>query len=80
MSRKEPEAGDVWKNRDNEIVYIVKVYKNTSGTGNSVRLTYKIIEYTNEESVNIMECDRDDLIKYLGIGINPLKSLFEVKE
>lgn len=80
MSRKEPEAGDVWKNRDNEIVYIVKVYKNTSVTGNSVRLTYKIIEYTNEESVNIMECDRDDLIKYLGIGINPLKSLFEVKE
>lgn len=48
--------------------------------GNSVRLTYKIIEYTNEESVNIMECDRDDLIEYLGIGINPLKSLFEVKE
>ena len=80
MSRKEPEAGDVWKNRDNEIVYIVKVYKNTSVTGNSVRLTYKIIEYTNEESVNIMECDRDDLIKYLGIEINPLKSLFEVKE
>lgn len=78
MSREAPEVGDVWKNRDNEICYIVKIYKNTSVMSNHIRFTYRIIEYTAEENVNVMECDRDDLIEYLGVGINPLKNLFEV--
>lgn len=79
MSREKPEIGDVWRNRDNEICYIVKVYKNTSVTNNVIRYTYRIIEYTDNENVNVMECEQDDLIEYLGIGINPLENLFEVQ-
>lgn len=80
MSKLEPEVGDVWRNRDNEICYIVKVHKNASVLSNEIKSTYRIIEYTGEDNVNVMECEQSDLIEYLGLGLNPLEKLFEVQD
>lgn len=80
MSKEKPEVGDVWRDRDNEIVYIVKVYKNTSVSGTKNEDTYRILEYTNQENVNVMECWRDDLVEYLGVGVVSIKELFDVAE
>lgn len=79
MSKDKPEVGDVWRDRDNEFVYIIKVYKNISVGGMSNRETYRILEYTNQENLNIMECDRDDLIEYMGVGVCDIEDLFKTE-
>ncbi len=80
MSKETPEVGDIWENRDGEHSYIAKVYKNASVLSQSIRTTYRIIEYTGGEGVNVMECDRDDLIEYLGKSQATIQQLFEVND
>lgn len=80
MSKEKPEVGDVWRDSDNEIVYIVKIYENISVCGTKNEETYRVLEYTNQENINVMECHRHHLVEYLGVGIVSIKELFDVKD
>ena len=77
---KTPEVGDVWKDKYDKFVYIIKTYNNTSACGENYERTYKIIEFTGMENANTMECFRSDLIEYIGVAATKLKDLFEVQD
>lgn len=79
--KKEPKVGEVWKNVNGELCIIVDIRKNKLSGIKDSYFTYKIIEHSFSSGFNIMEADRNDLVKYIGKSlIGDPHLLFETKK
>ena len=81
MSKNKPEAGDIWIDKDKQVVYIVKCYENKSCNGDLYSRSYKIIEFSKMlDNLNVMECFEDHLVEYVGVSAFKPKDLLKLIE